>query len=331
MNMYRLAGSHYDVGAEYGYLLQSSRFPLPPIKPAQIKFAEKCEKIVAKHAPELLDELHGMIDGSNYDANHLKALALTLNIPPACSIVAIAGQHTADGKPLFGRNHDWYAWYGWSAALCDVAVPGELRSIGGNDLFVGRHDGVNEAGLAVGITDVAGGRHTPGVMFPLAVRHILNTCRTTEEAAAFLEQIPFIRNNNFLIADAAGTIAMVEASPSRVHVTYAEKGFAAVTNHFQSERMALAEKIKNRPANSVQRLLRLRTWFREHDEPVTRDSLQAILSRPYPGGMWAAYQSGKRPVLSTVWSWVTSLGEREIHFAEGKPKGIPHYQCIPFD
>lgn len=326
MHMYRLAGTYYDVGVEYGTLLHASRFSLPPITPAQVGFAAKCEKRVAQHAPELLDELDGMIAGSRYHADHLKALALTLNIPPACSIVAIAGQHTADGRPLFGRNHDWYAWYGRCAALVEVQIPGELAAIGGNDLFIGRHDGLNEAGLAIGITNVMGGRHTPGVMFPLAVRHVLHTCRTTEQAEAYLEGIPYIRNTNFLIADAAGTIAMVEASPRRVNVTYAADGFAVVTNHFQTERMALLENTKYRPATSLQRLYRLRAWFDTRQSPVTLDSLKAILSAPYPAGMWNPAPKSRRP-FGTVWSWAAQLGDRALHFAS---PDRPRYQCFSF-
>lgn len=326
MHMYRLAGTHYEVGAEYGALLQASRFPLPPIKPEQITFAAKCEKLVAQHAPELLDELAGMIAGSTYNADHLKALALTLNIPPACSVVAIAGQHTADGRPLFGRNHDWYAWYGRCAALLDVQIPGAFASIGGNDLFIGRHDGLNEAGLAIGITDVSGGRHTPGVMFPLAVHHVLNTCRTTEQAAAYLEGIPYIRNTNFLIADAAGTIALVEASPRRVNVTFAANGFGVITNHFQTERMALLETVKRRPATSVQRLCRLQAWFNMRQAPITLDDVTKIMGAPYPSGMWNPAPKARRP-FGTVWSWVAQLGERAIHFAA---QDRPRYQCYSF-
>jgi predicted choloylglycine hydrolase len=189
---------------------------------------------------------------------------------------------------------------------------------------------MNEAGLAIAITDVMGGRHTPGIMFPLAVRHILNTCATTETAVAFLEKIPFIRNNNFLVADAAGTIATVEASPKRVNVTYAADGFAVITNHFLSERMALLEAVKHRPANSLQRLLRLQAWFRDWTEPITSNALQTIMSRPYPGGVWTMVKPGKHAIFGTVWSWVASLGERQMMFAEGTPQGNMGYRCIEY-
>jgi predicted choloylglycine hydrolase len=231
---------------------------------------------------------------------------------------------------LFARNHDWYFWYGRCAALIDVSIPGELASIGGNDLWIGRHDGLNEAGLAIGITNVMGGRHTPGIMFPLAVRHILNTCTTTEAAVAFLERIPYIRNNNFLVADAAGTIAIVEVSPKRVNVTYATNGFGVITNHFQSERMALLENVKHRPAHSLQRLLRLQAWFRDCQEAITSSALQAIIGRPYPGGVWTVIKPGKHTIFGTVWSWVAALGERQMYFAEGTPQGNAGYRCIEF-
>lgn len=189
---------------------------------------------------------------------------------------------------------------------------------------------MNAAGLAIGITEVRGGRHTPGWLFSLACRHILNTYTTTEQAVAFLEAIPYLKNMNFLVADAAGTIAMVETSPRRANVTYAENGFGVITNHFQSERMQPLESIKYRPPNSMQRWCRLQAWFNDRQEPITADHLKTIMGRPYPGGVWTVHKKSNRPVLGTVWSWVAALGERAIQWAEGSPDGKTPYQRIEF-
>src|SRR5512143_483693 len=108
MHMYRLEGSYHQIGVEYGLQLRAGRVPLVQVSRTRLDFAAKCEPFVRDCAPELLDEIEGLAEGSGYDLDRVKMMALGLNAQPACSIVAVSGQHTADGKTVMGRNHDWY-------------------------------------------------------------------------------------------------------------------------------------------------------------------------------------------------------------------------------
>ena len=328
MNMYCLEGTHYEIGVEYGMLLRANRYLLPRLKDSKIKFAKKCETFVAHFAPELLDELQGMADGGRYNPESLQTMALALDARPACTVVAISGEHTEDGKPLFARNYDWYMWYNRIGALIEAHAPGTHSSIGCNDLFAGRHDGINAAGLAIGIAYVNGGRDRAGIMFPLAVRYILDHYETVEDAVAFLQRIPHVRNTNFLLVDKNGTIATVEASPKQVHVRYSETGFGVITNQFQSSEMAKYETEKRRPPDSSQRLYRLKAWFRERNTTVNATGLSHIMSRPYPTGACINTRKGKHK-FGTIWSWIAQPGESRIFFADGNP-GTVRYQKIDF-
>ena len=313
---------------EYGGLLKATRYLLPQASPEKILFALKCERVVKEHMPDILDELQGIAEATHYDMNRLKALALALNAHPGCSVMAISGEHTTDGKPLFARNFDWYESAQKRSALIDAQVPNKLRHISSNDTLIGRYDGINEAGLAIAISYVAGRADKVGVMFPLAVRHVLDTCRTTQEGVAFLESIPHVRATNFLLMDASSTIATVEASPRKVTTTYSENGFGFITNQFQSEAMTAQENPKKRPSDSGQRLLRLKIWASEHAGNISAESVQQVMQRPYPSGMCVNVRRGRR-TFGTMWSWVARPGERAIHFADGSPATV-RYQTLTF-
>jgi predicted choloylglycine hydrolase len=327
MHMYRFAGTYRQIGLEYGIQLRAGRVPLQPLSRTRLDFATACEPFVRECAPELFDEIEGMAEGSGYDVKRLTMIALALSAHPACSIAAVAGSQTADGKTLFGRNHDWYQASGQHATFLETRPEGSIPSLGCNDGTIGRFDGINVAGVAIGITAVEGGRDHPGVMFPLAVRIVLDRCRTTAEAVDLLQRLRHARSINFLVADASGDIAALEAVPGRVTVIRPEKGFIAVTNQFQSDEMARFEKVSRRPANSYRRLCNLREWFAARQGPLTRADLEAVLSTPYPRGVCNVPRT--RRGVGTIWSWTASLGDGVIHFADGEPDLIP-YRALDF-
>ncbi len=326
MHMYRLAGTYRQIGLEYGLQLRAERVPLMPTSRTRLEFAVACEPFVRECAPELFDEIDGMAEGSGYDVQRLTMIALGLNAHPGCSIAAVAGSQTADGQTLFGRNHDWYQASGQHATFLEIRPDGAIPSLGCNDGTIGRFDGINAAGVAIGITAVEGGRDHPGVMFPLAARIVLDRCRTTAEAVDLLQRLRHARSINFLVADASGDLAALEAVPGRVGVIRSDKGFLAVTNQFQSDEMARYEKVSHRPPTSYRRLCTLREWFAARQGPLTRADLEAVLSTPTPRGVCAVPRT--RRGVGTVWSWTARLGDGVIHLSDGEPDLVP---SRPFD
>lgn len=91
--------------------------------------------------------------------------------------------------------------------LYRTRLEGRLSHVGCSDHWVGRWDGVDEAGLAIGQSGPPPGKDRPGLLGTLATRVVLDTCRTVGEVATFLERVHRTNNNAFLIADAAGDIS----------------------------------------------------------------------------------------------------------------------------
>lgn len=326
MEEIRLRGGYYEMGLQYGRRLARRGFDPPPASPEKIAFAGECEEVVARHAPKLLDELRGVVDGGRLDADPVRAFALALGEGPACSVVAISGEHTVDGRPLFGRNFDFLEWDLPYQETYRTYPAGRLASLGCTDVMVGREDGVNEAGLAMAQTHVSGRGHEAGVLFSIAGRIILDRCRSVPEAVALLREVPHVRANNWLLADAGGNIAVVEACPGGVAATYASDGFVVATNHFRSPEMAAHESVADRPADSEPRACTLRAWWDAREGPVSAADLRAVLSGHGEDGV-CVHRTDLTEPLSTLRSLVMYPGERRAEVATGAPCGAPYEPC----
>ncbi|MEM9769548.1 MAG: carcinine hydrolase/isopenicillin-N N-acyltransferase family protein, partial [Cyanobacteria bacterium P01_D01_bin.71] len=82
---------------------------------------------------------------------------------------------------------------------------------------------------------VNGTQIQPGITFHLIIRKVLETCRTVADAIALIQAAKVASANNFLIADAAGNMAVVESAPQGAEVRYpaANENFLCITNQFQ--------------------------------------------------------------------------------------------------
>lgn len=64
--MYRvkISGTYYEMGLEQGHSLKEWGFRLPPPDKKTLRFARRCEEVVGRRMPELLDEIRGVADGA---------------------------------------------------------------------------------------------------------------------------------------------------------------------------------------------------------------------------------------------------------------------------
>lgn len=341
MNEVSLSGSPYEIGEQYGRMLADWGFEPPPVTAAQRQFVADAVPLVADAAPAVLDELNGIADAGGWSLDRIRAVPLALGWDAGCTVVALSGTHTADGLALFGRNYDFDVAFADYATLFRTAPADRYAHVGCSDHWTGRHDGVNEVGLAVGHSFVPHRGLEPGVMFALAARTVLETCETTDDAVAYLRRVPHARNTNFLVADATGSIALVEAGPHDVETT-ALDGVGVATNHFQTAAMATHEPTDDGRPNSEARLGALRDWTREAAAPIRLEGLQGALADPTTGVCACtngsdSSSSGESPsgeVLSgepsaeTLWSWAASLGQPDARLARGRPDRTP-YEPIP--
>jgi predicted choloylglycine hydrolase len=317
----RQKGTYYEMGVELGKRLHENNYE-PPVLPAErLKLAEGCEVALKQFAPQLHEELLGVVEGAQLEETHFKAFMLSLSAypRPACSILAISPDFTESSQVLFGRNYDWEMWVHSLFQLCWTEPEGALASLSCTDLFVGRYGGINEAGLAMGLTAIPGYmKDEPGIMLHLVARWILDNSHNVKEALNFFKRIPHVRGNNYLVADKTGAIALVEAAPEKVSVTHVNSGLIVATNHFQSAAMKRLENNSYIPPSSVPRLKYITNWFSKRTGKISEAQVQQILKGNIEHGkgvMQHQFRNGTE--WGTVWSWSTHVGDRRLHIADG--------------
>jgi len=304
------------MGYAYGTVLYRHGFRVPDQSTQRLDFGHKCEKEVRLFFPEILEEIRGFTDACNASYENLAALILGIGAfspKAACSIfAAFNGSHV-----VFGRNYDFYYSLKDKTESYLTCPKDGYRSVGQSDIFVGREDGINEKGLAIGMTAVAAKNLKPGVSFALATRYILDKHATVDEAVETLSHAHFLTTNNYLLADRNGNMAVVEASPDKIRIRRPERGenFIVCTNHFLNSEMLEMEDQKERPPYSMERYATVHNTLRQRDGKIDTKAAQRLLSN-HSGHVCSHVNSIK---LGTLWSIVARLNDLKVFRAEGAP------------
>ena len=319
MNEITLRGSHVEMGRRIGHRLKAEGATFEGLGDESVRYTNRLVDRVGALIPDLLDEIRGIADAGGYDEGVVRFHALSLGIIPACTVIAISGEHTASGRPLFGRNYDASPEFADFTLYRTYPERGFAHIGCCYGMLVGREGGLNEAGLAIAVTGVQG-RYTdaPGLWDHIPVRAVLERCETVDEACELLLALPHLWTKNFLVVDASGTIATIEAGQQDVVVTRPSTGFGAIANHFVSPSMVGFCNEAKIPSNSRSRIEAAVRWFEgwaPQRRRITPNDLKVLLCDT-EGGVRSQLDDG----FATVWSWIASPGDRRIELSDRRPE-----------
>ncbi|WP_404349625.1 C45 family peptidase [Sutcliffiella horikoshii] len=226
-----LKGSYKQMGYEQGVELKSQ--PLFEHQMDQQRGLTvhsnslKAKELVKSLCPNFFQELQGLAEGLDMDleATIKQFSGYDLTFPSM-------GCTTMVKKGFYVRNYDF------SPELYDgrfvITNPNDgYATVGFSQQIVGRLDGMNEKGLVVGLHFVNDQYRGPGFIATTIVRMVLEQCADTEEAIAFITNLPHGYCYNFSITDQSGKSAIIEASPDKQMIHYTD--MLMCTNHFESE------------------------------------------------------------------------------------------------
>jgi predicted choloylglycine hydrolase len=320
-----LAGTYYDLGRAQG--ARSERFAIPPWWPAPpaLGFARDCAQQIAEIHPPVLDELQGYADAQDLafdevlrgvcrQSMRVRAVPAARQPVPTypeggCSSFAVVG---ADGHVRVGRNYDFHP-------VQQVRQRLRLRPADGRPTLGmrgsvpgGRYDGVNDAGLFiclhVALSDEPA-QPRPGLPFHLVPRLVLETCADTRQAVDLLTRVRHLHSFNYLVADAAGELAVVEAHPEAVRVAQAGADFVAATNHYRHPDLARYQHGR-KLTHSQGRLAGL---YAQREALRQSANITAALTDHDTG------VCGHLGGHTTLWSLKADLTARSISYARGAP------------
>lgn len=316
-----LKGSHYEIGLQMGEVLKTTG-GFPPKFPEEVlSKSPHYEEQIRIHAPDLLDEFHGIADSLGIDHR----IPLTLEATPfrfqftSCFVMAVSGEFTSSGKPVLARNHEYLERDSQNLRVCFTYPDGKLASQGFTFHWplVSRYGGMNEAGLALSSASASFKTAGPGIMLNIATRWILDNCRSTGEAVAYLEKMPKVWGETYVLIDKDNVIAKVESHSQKTTVTYAESGCDFNSLLFDSPQMQSVQdqwRYDDCKEFTAARRAFIKGWFPRYKGRITDELLIDVL-KDHENKMCVHGKEG----LEICWSYLLFPADNRALVCQGRP------------
>jgi len=318
----RFKKSHYEAGFNFGRLLYNNEKIISnnytfKITDERKKFANNCLPIYEKYYPEVLEEIKGLAEGQNssYECFYTFLLSMyCFEFHNHCTCLAFKDKENI----LFGRNSDFLASLEKLYMNCLYKLDNVYAFNGNTTAFIEMEDGVNEYGLAVGLTFVYPTIIKAGFNAGMLVRYLLEKCKTTDEAIEKLKSLPIASQQTLTLADSSGNIVVVECNCEKLEVikpTY-DGNFVTTANKFNSEAMKKFNNYKIDDWKSEERYWVSYNTLKENQNKLSFDLMKDILSGKY--GFMCQYD--RKTDADTVWSVIYDISNKEIYRVEGNPQ-----------
>lgn len=317
----RFTGTHYEVGYKWGRMLlkngkRLNHCPTFALTEDKYSFARECVEEYQTYFPEVLDEIQGIADGNEVPLQTLQTLLFCMycfKFDNKCTCFAFS----TGEEIVFARNSDFLVSLEKFYMNCLYRLQNGYSFNGNTTSFVQMEDGVNQHGLAVGLTFVYPKLRKPGFNAGILLRYLLEKCKTTAEAIEQLHRLPIASAQTLTIADNSGEIAVVECNPREIEIIRPRAGeqFVATANNFNSEKMNAYRNPEIDDWRSEDRYQNACAALRQHKSGYTIAFAQKVLSGKY--GFMCQYD--RKQNADTVWSVVYDLKRKQIWRVEGNP------------
>lgn len=239
-------------------------------------------------------------------------------LPPACHCSCFAVSN--EEHILFGRNSDFLTGLERDCSNMLYRFPRKSNSysfMGDTTSFIQMEDGVNKAGLAVGLASIYPPSIQPGMNAGMLLRFFLEKCATVQEVLEWSARLPIASAQTFTLADRTGEIAQLECFARGIEVQFPteERPFVCGTNLFHAP--SLRE--KNVPAidtwQAPQRYETMERFLSTAAKIMDLERAQGLLA----GKQGFLCQYDPSTGRDTLWSVAADLGQGLLYRAEENP------------
>ena len=326
-------GTHYEAGFRWGSLLLKHKniilenIPFE-ITQERIDYALSCLPIYEKYYHEIVEEIQGLADGGiEYILNNT---ACKIRTSHCCPSARPCFAFTTEQEILLGRNSDFLTEIErLNQNVVYKLTDGVYSFTGNTTAFIEIEDGVNEHGLAVGLTSVYPNQCKPGFNAGMIVRYLLEKCRNVSEAVSCLYQLPIASAQTLTLADTMGAIAVIECNAEQIKIEKtlnSNIAFVCATNTFHLPGMVGYNNDKIDNWFAEERYQTLYSAFSEKNGGFNFPFAEKLLSGDY--GFLCQYDrsTGK----DTVWSVIYDMKRHKIYRSEGNPRRHKFKEDIRF-
>lgn len=358
-----LSGSPFDMGYRHGTTFRNAirRYAEERVALAgseawtgrsmsRARVLELAEASLAEHrryAPELADELEGMARACGLMPAELVVVGgftdfvdTVHNAPPSgadgageapaetagvddCTAFLVPGSWAAEGKAMLAQTWDMHEGSAEHLVLLRGRPDDAPAFLAYTTAGCVGMIGMNEAGLCVGINNLMGADGRAGVTWPFAVRRML-TQETAEGALNELARARLAGGHNFLVLDAAGRGANVEAMATLSHTAELREVPIAHTNHCLAAETAALQRPRDpaSQADSELRLARARTLLEQR--PISSEDAMRVLADTQ-----AICHAGTAPrFVGTCGAVVMMPSEGAFWAVKGRPSQTPFERFV---
>ncbi|MBS7656890.1 MAG: C45 family peptidase [Candidatus Bathyarchaeia archaeon] len=288
------------------------------------------EALFRNDAPEVLDEIRGIAEGSGMSykeillLNVLEEIRLEmfyLSNPFGCTQIAVTGDITSNHRLLIGKNEDGGEWNQGEYAHVKIEPEDGNRFI---MLFqpgrIAAYIGFNEAGLCFSQSS-AGVVNDIGFGYPRLIlfRLMMERCSNVEQALDFISAHNYaVAGINLMLADKKANVVLVEKTHSLQAERYPEDGILIGVNVFltASMRPLWTRKMVPNIKDSVLRIDRILELLVPQKGKIDHETLKMVLRDHANGENSICSHGGWRPTGS---SYVYDPQLLRIQICEGKP------------
>ncbi len=317
----RFKKSHYEAGYNWGNLLYKNgknidQTPTFKITEERKAFAGECLPIYEKYYPEVLEEIKGLADGQKGRYEDFYTFLLSMycfEFNNHCTCFAFKDKDNL----IFGRNSDFLVALEKLYMNCLYKLNRGYGFNGNTTAFIEMEDGINEHGLAVGLTFIYPKIIKAGFNSGMLVRYLLEKCKTTSEVIESLNMIPIASQQTLSVIDNAGNFAVIECNCSHIEIIKpaGHNCFIVATNSFVSQKMAEYNNHAIDNWHSDERYSVAYNVLKENRNHFSVGLARDILSGKH--GFMCQYKRNKG--ADTVWSVIYDIKNKKIFRAEGNP------------
>lgn len=317
----RFKGNHYEVGYKWGSLLYKNNKIISKqhtfkITKERKKFAKKCLPIYKKYYPEILEEIKGIAEGQKISYEDLYTFLLSMycfEFDNHCTCFAFKDSDNI----IFGRNSDFLVELEKLYMNCLYNLDNSYAFNGNTTAFVQMEDGINEFGLAIGLTFIYTEIRQAGFNAGMIVRYLLEKCKTTQEAILKLKELPIASAQTLTIIDRTGDMVVIECNPKNIEIIRPneDENFVATANNFNSLKMREYRNGGIDDWNSDERYKVAYNSLKEYKNKYSLELAKDILSGKF--GFMCQYS--RKTGADTVWSVIYDLKNNKIYRVEGNP------------
>jgi len=332
MEYVKAEGSHYEIGRLCGEALVETikrcmaarNIPDSYSTAAHDEIRAKVEANVRREAPELLEELQGVADGSEIPYDDILTLNCLSQMSETDSVVSRLRERGCTGVGfcdapegvLIGKNNDGGS-ESWDDVPHWISFPNGRRA-----LFISWPGTVwawcwvNDAGLCCNGSSVSSdGFNADGIPSQMITRLMLERCANVPEALALMREVPIMSGAAALtLGDGQGNLIAVEQDVDRQALRHPEQGAVFTTNFFATPE--LADRCTAEPKyieNARDRFENLKRLTRQVEHTI-EGMKQILRDHTEPGGICQ-----HTPLLPTYNSFIMLARERAMLITDGRP------------